>query len=710
MPRQDYSLPSLGPLPKLAPPPAPKEPFVQDPDLIMVERDEAHESDSDSDYDMMEDQEILNTMGSLAEKVENLVVTSMEIESAEKTEPEQTSSNFVDLLLDDKQAVAEDTNMTLTANGAPTFSSTGDARLDFFFEVLRGTEKETIQRLAKVAWESEPLDTLKLVFHLRSILHGKGERKEFYTCLDYLRKDHPRTLLFNLRFIPDHGYWKDLLNWIVFECREDRSEFSLTTRAAKTNKRNRNKAGCVGEPRLTKKRENRQQDPDVRAQIIAAAEERNQAQSILARKERLAKTEARLERARSKFQNDPFYRALHLEVARLFANALVRDKARLAQGLSISLAAKWCPSLNQFHDEHTLIASTIAQILYPERLPNEDTVAYVNRVRQLYRKEYYVPLRRATPVLETMMTSKRWSEIEYSRVPARAMRNNKEHFEAHDKERFEQFLNKALKGETTIAAQALMPHDLVTEATQLLGTSSDDLRVKTMEAQWKSYVEKLAKTGKMNSVMAMCDVSGSMSGQPLEVAIALSLLLAQLSHPPFNRLILTFSANPKVHRVPEGTLMEQVASLRNMEWGMNTDLAKAFDRILKVAVRNRVPQEGMVKTLFVFSDMEFDSAVHDGFHGNGPLEPFTNYNVVKKQFEAAGYVLPRIVFWNLAGSSQGNKPTKATQEGVAMVSGFSGMLMKLFLDGTDLSEALHPVKLMEKAIAGKEYGRLRVVD
>jgi len=706
MPRQDYSLPTLGALPKLAFPPKPKEPIIQDPDLVMVELHEGH--DSDSEYDMMEDQEILSIMASLAEQVEDLSVAPMEIESVEKTEVEPAPSHFVDLLLGDTQPAVADPNMTLTANGAPTFSSTGDVCLDFFFEVLRGTDNDTIQRLARTAWESNPLDTLKLIFHLRSVLHGKGERKEFYTCLDYLRKDHPRTLLYNLRFIPDHGYWKDLLNWLVFECREDHSEFTLTTRA-KTSNSIRKRTNYKREPRAKKSMENRQKDPKTKAEIIAAAEERNRAQSLQARKERLAKTESRLERARSKFQNDFFYRALHLEVARLFANALVRDKARLAQGHSISLAAKWCPSLNQFHDEHTLIASTIAQILYPERLPNEDTVAYVNRARQQFRKEYYVPLRKATPVLETIMASKRWGEIEYSRVPARAMKSNKEHFEAHDKERFEEFLNKALKGETTIAAQALMPHDLVMEATRLQGVHPSSLRVKAMEAQWKSYVERLAKTGKMNSTMAMCDVSSSMSGVPMEVAIALSLLLAQLSLPPFNRLILTFSANPQVHRVPDGTLMEQVSFLRSLDWGMNTDFAKAFDHILQVAVTNRVRQEDMVKTLFVFSDMEFDSAIC-GFQGSDPLEPFTNYNVIKRRFEAAGYVLPQIVFWNLAGSNRGNKPAKATQEGVAMVSGFSGMLMKLFLDGTDLVKEFNPVRLMEKAIAGKEYGRLRVKD
>ncbi|KAG0044172.1 hypothetical protein BGZ83_010581 [Gryganskiella cystojenkinii] len=731
MPRQDYSLPSLGPLPKLAAPVPPKpkcHPETDETDLVMVESSEPclyeskdngdnDNSDSDDDeYDMIEDEAILKTMLSIVDKVEGLSIAPTEtimqdeVNQPEGSTPATHSSLFVDSLLNEAEGSAEieaDPNMTTTANGAPTFISTGDVRLDFFFEVLRGTDAETIKRLVHSSWESHPLDTLKLIFQLRSILHGKGERKEFYTCLDYLRKQHPRTLLFSLRFIPDHGYWKDLLNWLVFECREDHEEFSLNSRPAQIKSKGRKRPGHNRrQSQPPKRRRKTVVDSSEKERVMAEAEERNRAQSIEARKARLAKTESRLEQARTKFRNDTFYRALHLEVARLFANALVRDKARMERGQSISLAAKWCPSLNQFHDEHTLIASTIAQILFPDRREGEDTAAYVNRARAQLRQEYYVPLRKATPVLETLMTSSRWDEIEYKRVPARAMKTNKVHFESHDKERFEAFLNAALKGETTIAAQSLMPHDLVTEAWQLREASPEDLKVKTMEAQWKSYVERLGKTGTMNSTMAVCDVSGSMSGTPMEVAIALSLLLAQLSQAPFNQLVLTFSATPQVHRIPEGSLVDQVESLRNMDWGYNTNLGAVFDHILQVAVKNKIGQEQMVKTLFIFSDMEFDSAI-SGYAGNDPLEPFTNYNVVKSRFESAGYVLPQIVFWNLAGSSQGNKPAKANQKGIAMVSGFSGMLMKLFLDGVDLSQEMDPVRLMEKAIGGKEYSRLK---
>ncbi|KAF9183642.1 hypothetical protein BGZ50_004115 [Haplosporangium sp. Z 11] len=719
MPRQDYSLPCIVPLPALAKQsqvPAPVAQLTFDTSPVVVGSGDQQGSGTEEDYDMLnEDDDILDWMGPLIDKVETLHCQTGVTNKGSATIPKEAISNnsasisagqstaspFVDMLLRDvesEEATAEaaegDPVMTTTANNAPTFASSGDARLDFFFEVLKDTDAETIQRLARRSWAVDPLDTLRLIFQLRSVIHGKGERKEFYVCMDFLRKEHPKTLLYNLRFISDHGYWKDLLNWLVFEVRDDPGEYTLASKPAKRNRRK----GIRTNTKLN--------STEKRHRVIVEPQERNQQLSMIARLARLEEAQARLERARSQFRENAFYRVLHLEVARLFANALVRDKARIQKNLPISLAAKWCPSLGQFHDSRTLIASTIAQILYPNKRSGENHVDYVNRVRQLLRQEYYVPLRKATPVLETMIAARRWSEINYSQVPAIAMNKHKGLFEAYDRDRFEQYLGSIAKGETTIAAQALQPHQLVMEAGQLYGVDPSDLRVKTVEAQWQSYVNRLAQKGAMSSAMAMCDVSGSMSGIPMEVAIALSLLLAQLSRPPFNQLMLTFSEAPQIHRVKEGSLMEKVQSLKRMDWGMNTDLAKAFGHILTLAVENKVAKEDMVKTLFIFSDMEFDKAVQGGHFG----EAFTNYSVTKARFERKGYHLPQIVFWNLRGSNRGNKPVKVTQEGVSMVSGFSGMLMKLFLEADDLAQAMDPLQTMFKSIHAKEFSQLRVLD
>ena len=47
--------------------------------------------------------------------------------------------------------------------------------------------------------------------------------------------------------------------------------------------------------------------------------------------------------------------------------------------------------------------------------------------------------------------------------------------------------------------------------------ASDALGSETMELQWKSYVANLKASGSLTSAMAVCDVSGSMCGEPMQV-------------------------------------------------------------------------------------------------------------------------------------------------------------------------------------------------
>ncbi len=67
----------------------------------------------------------------------------------------------------------------------------------------------------------------------------------------------------------------------------------------------------------------------------------------------------------------------------------------------------------------------------------------------------------------------------------------------------------------------------------------------------------------------------------------------------------------------------------------------------------------------------------------------------------AGYTLPEIVFWNLAArfdeSQPNTKPAQANVNGVSLVSGFSGALMKYFMGqaGKEETDEVIEVEPME---------------
>lgn len=80
--------------------------------------------------------------------------------------------------------------------------------------------------------------------------------------------------------------------------------------------------------------------------------------------------------------------------------------------------------------------------------------------------------------------------------------------------------------------------------------------------------------------------------------------------------------------------------------------------------------------------MEFNSAT--GYH----YVDETLFESIGRKFNAKGYQMPRLVFWNV-NSRTGTIPVKQNDAGVALVSGFSPAIAKMVLSGkTDPYEAL----------------------
>ncbi|XVF81477.1 hypothetical protein PTKIN_Ptkin15bG0158400 [Pterospermum kingtungense] len=416
--------------------------------------------------------------------------------------------------------------------------------------------------------------------------------------------------------------------------------------------------------------------------------------SALREEKKIAMAKKALER----YSRDPDFRFLHERVSDLFAATLDADMGLLKSGemRKIGLAAKWCPSIDSSFDKSTLLCESIARKIFPrEYYPEYEGIEeahYAYRVRDQLRKEVLVPLRKVLELPEVYIGANRWDSIPYNRVASVAMKFYKEKFLKHDSERFSKYLLDVKAGKSTIAAGALLPHEII-------ASLHDSDGGEVAELQWKRMVSDLLQKGKLRNCMAVCDVSGSMMGIPMKVSVALGVLVSELSEEPWKGKLITFSQDPELQLVQGRNLKEKTGFVRCMRWGMNTDFQKVFDLILKVAVEGKLMPEKMIKRLFVFSDMEFDKA------SASPWE--TDYQVIVKKYTEKGYgeAIPQIVFWNLRDSRA--TPVPGGQNGVALVSGFSKNLMKMFLDKDG---DINPVAVMEAAISGEEYQKLVVLD
>ena len=104
-------------------------------------------------------------------------------------------------------------NHTRTLNGAKTHRSSGDACLDLFAVAggMRYCRSEEQIRLFDRAYIENPELAMKLLFHLRDIREGMGERKLFRTLIRHAAFTWPESVRKNVEYISEFGRWDDLM-------------------------------------------------------------------------------------------------------------------------------------------------------------------------------------------------------------------------------------------------------------------------------------------------------------------------------------------------------------------------------------------------------------------------------------------------------------------------------------------------------------------
>jgi len=284
-----------------------------------------------------------------------------------------------------------------------------------------------------------------------------------------------------------------------------------------------------------------------------------------------------------------------------------------------------------------------------------------------------------TEVVENIMCQNEWPAIDYNHVPSVAINKYRTAFYRHDGERFEEWIASLSKEGTTnkIHADAIFPHDIV-KRISASGASNG-----LLEAQWKALPNYMVEG---RQILPVCDVSGSMQGDPMEICISLGLYLSERNIGPFKDGFITFSTNPELQLL-HGTLAQRIGQLRTAQWNMSTDLEKVFRLILSKAISAHLPEEDMPTDILILSDMQFNQAT--GIDKSA-IEMITGI------YRQAGYRRPTIIFWNLRTSS--GVPVKMDENGTALVSGFSPSIMKSVL-GAEVS----PIKIMRNVLDSERY-------
>ena len=348
------------------------------------------------------------------------------------------------------------------------------------------------------------------------------------------------------------------------------------------------------------------------------------------------------------------------------------DLAALSSDGDVSLLGKWLPSVNASNDETIRAAKQIANAF---GLSDRD-----------YRKTL-TKLRAQIRILENNLRKRDYT-FDYSKQPSKAMFKYRKAFLRNDAERYGAFMQRVSTGEVKLNTGALYPYEIIEKAFHC-----DDAERLSLDATWRA----LADYTQDENALVVADGSGSMywGGKPMPAAVAQSLAIyfAEHNRGAFRNHFITFSMNPRLVEIKGRDIVDKARYCETFNECANTNIQKVFELVLNAAVRNRVLQKDLPSTLYIISDMEFDSCAAGA--------SLTNFEYAAKLFRQAGYRLPNVVFWNVSSRNQ-QQPVTMNEQGVALVSGCSPRIFSMVMEGS-----LDPFTFMLSVIDTERYAPIR---
>ena len=421
----------------------------------------------------------------------------------------------------------------------------------------------------------------------------------------------------------------------------------------------------------------------------------------------------------------------------------------------LTLVAKWVP--REESGKFGFLFEALATNYFPQYLASAKTDASKEKALKKCKTQYRMLCSRLNKRLDTVQikqTGKAWSAIDHAKTTSITLSKQRKAFlnqkgkdgetRTDDPDRVQCADNlraymESLKrdGKELKGKHVALP-DFTKQALDLSVFSFNQSKpghiirkseeADILNSQGRDNSNKKNANG-LGPMVAMCDLSGSMEGDPLAAAIALSCRVAEKS--VLGRRVMTFSAEPSWINLDEKTdftdmVMEILANNSNV--GLNTNFYKALDLILSAIVQHHVPPadvENMI--LAIFSDMQIDDCLcytPGGSNGYVHTEEQTKkayykwsvmHEKIRQKYADTGMRLygqplkaPHILFWNLRSTS--GFPCMSTEAGCSMMSGYDPTVLNMFCEqGLSALKDLTPYKNLLKKLDNERYVPLETI-
>lgn len=354
---------------------------------------------------------------------------------------------------------------------------------------------------------------------------------------------------------------------------------------------------------------------------------------------------------------------LKKDVIKLIDAKLKEDIENKKNGKSISLLAKWLPSINTSSSETKEMAAIIAEGLGMKKEEYRKTLSFL----------------RKGIIVENNLRERDYS-FEYEKLPGGALFKYRDAFYENDGARYNKYIDDLSKGKAKGNTNTLYPYQVI----RRLENQPKKTELESLDAIWNNFdrSEIASKT------IVVRDGSGSMFDDydvsANSVATSLAILFAEQLTGEFKNKFITFSNNPKLVEVTGSTIFEKFNNIIKYNEVANTNIEKVYKLILNVYRHKNFKSEDAIERIVIISDMQFDYAT-----GNSKNSTFENFKI---EFEELGYKMPEVVFWNVRARSV-NFPT-INEKGVKLISGASQKVINMVTN----NDAEDPYEFMLKCL------------
>ncbi len=383
------------------------------------------------------------------------------------------------------------------------------------------------------------------------------------------------------------------------------------------------------------------------------------------------------------------------DVVNLVSEQLKADMIASKNGEALSLCAKWMPSINASNKDTVKKA-----LIFIDKLGVD---------KKDYRK-MLSNLRDNLNVIEKLLAEKNVERLSQMQEKFTSKQNYKyqKALERLMPEERNKFFNDVLEGKAKINTKVLEPYEIFYRYRRDLYSRSKNT---SYEIYWKLLPNKI-QSGK--NVLVVRDGSGSMyttipgtnNGEIVDVASALTTYFAQHAEGKLKNKFITFSSHPEIVDISQcNTLAETIQYLYSFGDCSNTNIEKVFNLILETAKRNNYTQEDLPRNILIVSDMQFDA---HSFNWNAKL-----FDAISSTYEAAGYKLPRLIFWNVA-THKTAIPKIQNDKGLVLLSGYSKNIFDMICEdnfeievvdknGNKTVKQLTPAEILHNKIYSERY-------